>query len=994
MRSLSSSLLPSFGEHHHDEPQNIGGDTNSNNNSNDRRRRPPVKLFGREREMEMLQSIIQQTIERSSTSTSSTSTLAAQEEEAHHHHHHHHHHHIVMIQGDSGCGKTTLVEEARLLPTSSRLQVATASAFGSTTAAATASPSSFFQGYHVYYYGYGAFSHPQQQQQQQQQQDNGNNHNNNNSNNNNNNNLNAIGKMLGQLVRRLLHKGSAETIQRIQQAFSDEEQELLCNLWLVEFYPLFGESLLFKAAAKAAKAAVAAAVSKVETSVDENAGGDHRSDGEEEGNAKRRSLTSESTSTFPCFHSGAFSLQHATSITSSMESTTTLAAVDTNNREQQQQQHYEASSSSSTTPTTITAALGISHTTGLLLLQNLVLLFLQTLASAPDTGILVLVLDDLQWMDQASLQILTHILNITIKQQQQQHQADDVDDQHQQQQQQQQHGDEAKDDQQDRGRVGNPNPTTKTTPSSMDTLLAVENNEGDEWMKKLVFIGLHRTIASTDNDNGNNLLGTTQAVQWLQCDKELQRATKTKIRLQYLPLESVRDILCDMLQRPPVAKEENTDDMDDLAKLVYHRTRGNPFFVRQLVHSLQELGLIQYRDIGNTTTDSFNRSGVRRKYNFQWTWDPSKIQSCDILLADDEAIQIVVDRLRHFPESVQNCLQVCACLGPKFSIGILESIMAYFDDAKDAAAAASSADLLFSISDLEFARDEQLVEETHHHRVYQEDESPPDKLDQLIAASSLPFPLSDKKRIFYRFVHDKIYETAIGLRVRGPCERELLHLQIGRAIRSKLFVAANDDDAKPPPFDVMDDTVLFCCTDQFNYGKDLITDQDETLFLARLNLAAGKRCCDGNAYLSAESHFTIGISLLEGHDPPRNPWEWQGALLVDLHTCLAETALCLGKLSKVQNIVDKVTGACHATSGDADLFCLRYAYLISLRMSNQIQLLIDETLKLLEELGDTIDANISRQDFEAKRGAFVKRFRNISDVDILNLPEMKSRRCE
>ncbi len=92
----------------------------------------------------------------------------------------------------------------------------------------------------------------------------------------------------------------------------------------------------------------------------------------------------------------------------------------------------------------------------------------------------------------------------------------------------------------------------------------------------------------------------------------------------------------------------------------------------------------------------------------------------------------------------------------------------------------------------------------------------------------------------YRFLHDRIQQAAY-LLTPEP-QRIALHLRIGRMLRAR----------RP--------SAVFELVNHLNLAAALINDRDETLELARLNLAAGKSAIRSAAHAAALSYLATGCA--------------------------------------------------------------------------------------------------------------------------------------
>ncbi|TKW70440.1 MAG: protein kinase, partial [Bradyrhizobium icense] len=91
-----------------------------------------------------------------------------------------------------------------------------------------------------------------------------------------------------------------------------------------------------------------------------------------------------------------------------------------------------------------------------------------------------------------------------------------------------------------------------------------------------------------------------------------------------------------------------------LARLLWERARGNPFFIGQLLRALYEDGLID-----------FSPEAV------EWTWDMEALHAEG--LADD-VLPLLARGLRKLPEDTRHALELAACIGNRFQLASLATV--------------------------------------------------------------------------------------------------------------------------------------------------------------------------------------------------------------------------------------------------------------------------------------------------------------------------------
>ncbi|WP_437969288.1 AAA family ATPase [Sorangium sp. So ce260] len=184
-----------------------------------------------------------------------------------------------------------------------------------------------------------------------------------------------------------------------------------------------------------------------------------------------------------------------------------------------------------------------------------------------------------------------------------------------------------------------------------------------------------------------------------------------------------------------------------LAELILAKTAGNPFFIRQLLRSLQGKQLLLF-DASRST----------------WTWDLDRIERVG---ATANVVQLMAESVRKLPEEAQELLQIAACIGRRAELGTV--------------AAVSGRSIDETIASLGQPLREGLI---------------------------LPDSARERGReLAVRFAHDRVQQAAYEL-AREERRRQL-HLKIGRFLEascgdgaeSALFHAVDQLNLGPAPLD-------------------------------------------------------------------------------------------------------------------------------------------------------------------------------------------------
>jgi predicted ATPase/GAF domain-containing protein/anti-anti-sigma regulatory factor len=192
----------------------------------------------------------------------------------------------------------------------------------------------------------------------------------------------------------------------------------------------------------------------------------------------------------------------------------------------------------------------------------------------------------------------------------------------------------------------------------------------------------------------------------------------SEVVLAPLTLDDVADLLADTLG-------QGREGVLPLARAVFERTQGNPFYTRQLLGALHEEGILRF--------DAARGA---------WAWDLGAAYA-RAMAAD--VVAFMASRIESLPAALQEVLKLAACIGHMFDRGTLEIIHA------EGAAATAAA--------LEKALEAGLI-------------LPADDAGAVAAAGDLPARM--------QFLHDRVQQAAYSL--IAPSRRAAVHLDIGRLL--------------------------------------------------------------------------------------------------------------------------------------------------------------------------------------------------------------------
>ncbi len=273
-----------------------------------------------------------------------------------------------------------------------------------------------------------------------------------------------------------------------------------------------------------------------------------------------------------------------------------------------------------------------------------------------------------------------------------------------------------------------------------------------------------------------------------------------------------------------------------LTELIWQKTQGNPFFTIELLYFLHQEGLITFdRDRGC------------------WQCDIAKVK---VVAVSDDVVEFMAGRLQQLSASSQNLLKIAACIGNEFALDTLA--IAYGKSELDTAI------------ELRQALQEGLV--IPISEIYQ-------------------FALSERSSVRedfipavpYQFLHDRVQQAAYGLIPES--DKVATHFQIGQLLLNQTSANAREEK-------------IFAIVNHLNMAIELIQPQPERDNLAQLNLTAGYKAKNANAYDNAWDYFFTGLQLLA-----TDCWQTQYDLTLSLSVAAAEAAYLSGNIEQMESLV-------------------------------------------------------------------------------------------
>ena len=251
-----------------------------------------------------------------------------------------------------------------------------------------------------------------------------------------------------------------------------------------------------------------------------------------------------------------------------------------------------------------------------------------------------------------------------------------------------------------------------------------------------------------------------------------------------------------------------------------------------------------------------------------WQWDISQIESLGIT---DNVVELTIGRLQKLPEQVQQILCLAACIGSHFDLYTLseiseKSVSEIFVDLLSAI----KSGLIEAISELKTISD--------------------NLTDSAIVISD------------YKFIHDRVQQAAYT--VIDDDRKIAVHLRIGKRWLAR-FKDTKEEDK------------LFSMVEHLNKGKDLILNNLERRELVTLNLKAGKKAKQANAYATARDYLKVSLDNLSS-----NIWLEDYNLALELYRELAEVEYLNGDYERSQSLIEFSLSQAKSSVDKSELYFL------------------------------------------------------------------------
>jgi len=247
-----------------------------------------------------------------------------------------------------------------------------------------------------------------------------------------------------------------------------------------------------------------------------------------------------------------------------------------------------------------------------------------------------------------------------------------------------------------------------------------------------------------------------------------------------------------------------------LAKLVLNKTAGNPFFINQFLKNIYQAELLSFDSIGQT-----------------WQWDLEGIEKQH---SSDNVVDLLLAEMQTLPAQCQELLRFAACIGNEFDLQVLAIISEKTlpQTARDLWPAVKAGLLLTE------GESHSLLRNMDNETILQE---------------------GGFRSIQEQFIHDRVQQAAYLL--IDEDQKQGTHLKIGRLLLNntpKKYLG----------------NYYFDIVEHYNKSISLVTDHDELLELARLNLIVAQKVKASTAYSPALQYFRNAAHCLQSFTEKSN----------------------------------------------------------------------------------------------------------------------------
>ncbi|MEG4207965.1 AAA family ATPase [Microcoleus sp. Pol7_A1] len=330
-----------------------------------------------------------------------------------------------------------------------------------------------------------------------------------------------------------------------------------------------------------------------------------------------------------------------------------------------------------------------------------------------------------------------------------------------------------------------------------------------------------------------------------------------------------------------------------LAKIVFNKTAGNPFFVTQIIKTFYQENLLSF---------DLNAGS--------WQWDIQKIKEVKIT---DNVVELMVNKIQKLPNYTQSALKVAACIGNTFTLNDLAIV--------NEKSLSSTANELWQALQEDF-----IFPLSGAYKI--------PLIDDLNTSSSLVEKIENQSslpHIEYKFLHDRVQQAAYFL---IPAEQKKeIHLKVGQLLLKNTKTTEIEDK-------------IFDIVNHLNIAIELITSEKIKQELAELNLLSARKAKAAAAYELAQRYLNFGLKLLA-----EDSWHSNYKLTFSLYIEAVEIEYLNGNFESSTSLGDIVLKKATSFLEKVKTYEIKIQFYISL---NQMQAALDTSLLVLEMLGEPL----------------------------------------
>ncbi|KAI8138424.1 hypothetical protein BJV82DRAFT_631487 [Fennellomyces sp. T-0311] len=395
------------------------------------------------------------------------------------------------------------------------------------------------------------------------------------------------------------------------------------------------------------------------------------------------------------------------------------------------------------------------------------------------------------------------------------------------------------------------------------------------------------------------------------------------IRIEALSMDPLVDFICDTLHRP---RDTNRDAILPLAEIIFKRTRGNAFYVAQLLRTLERKKLIFF-DWGKN----------------EWNYDLREIEEATMLhnnndSFDSQQLDFMVARLRELPHSGREILKWASFVGDVFSWNIIRNLITQNND-DDASTNTTFSD--YTIVEENDSNDalswSRRASRTNLHSSMDATSttahSVSSKLDSRDPMTGLQAVLHEGYIVAigsdeFKWSHDRISQAAAEL--ANPEARAKIHLKIAQYMMEEENV----------------DT--FLVADHLLKCFDLLISLESKEQYRKLLIEAGNKGRSSGAHGMAFAYYMCAIQLGD----PGTGWagdddEYKATLA--LHTNAVALSWAVGEYGKTEELLEVIFANSRAPSDRIHAYRVQARYYFGCQLHSKGR----ETLfRCMDELGD------------------------------------------